>query len=119
MLMTEACGEERACPGKIFLPFPTSFATTRTGRRTPPLLLNSVLRCRSREFVRLTPRRSRAFGLRKDLVWACPKEFKIDLENLRIRAGLRALANSGGRKIQPSSITHDEAGNQTENVRKD
>ena len=35
----------------------------------------------------------------------------FDLEHRCIRAGLRALAHSGGRTVQPNPITHNEVGN--------
>ena len=55
--MTPTCGEERTCSCRLFLPPATFFATIRTGWHTPPLLLNSALRCCPRDFMRLTPHR--------------------------------------------------------------
>ena len=46
---------------------------------------------------------------RESLVRARPIERKFGLEHLGIRAGLCALANGGGRIIQPNPITHNES----------
>ena len=54
---------------------------------------------------------------RDDLVRARPRNFGLEHRGIRA-AGLRALANGGGRNIPPSPFTHHEAGDLTQSVRK-